>query len=1150
MPPALAQPASHGTGRPRERVRVLGPVEVLGPDDVPAAPRGRRASVLVTLLALASPRPVPVASLVDALWGDDLPADPRAALQSLVSRLRVVSPDAVRFVPGGYVLGAASDLGLARAAADEARALLTDADLAPDLAEVPGGAGRVAPARRAAVVLDEALDLWRGEPGADLAGTAPDVAAELRLTAEALRGEVLALRRAAARAAGDHVALARLSAAAFDADPVDEDAARDLMTALAANGRTHEAVRVFGRLRHALVVELGTDPSPDVVALHSRLAQETGRAEPQPGEGSVGTATATATAAGAERPASGGARNGRGLRAAPNALLGRERDVAAVAAALDAHRLVTVLGPGGLGKTRLAQEVGARELARPGGPTAVVVVELAGVRTDDDVVLALADGLGLSAAAQSARMADRMLAGDLREQLVERARSVPTLLVLDNCEHVAAGAARWTGDLLTAAPDLRVLATSRAPLELAAEQAYPLAPLASADGGRPGPAVELFRQRARAARPGVALPDDVVARLCARLDGLPLAIELAAARVRTLPVEDVERHLRERFALLRGGDRTAPDRHRTLEAVIGWSWNLLEPAQQELWRRVSVLPDGVSAHAAAALGRLPAGPATRPPEVPLDVLDDIDGLVAQSLLAVTEDGGVVRYRMLETVREFGLLRLAEAGEQDAVRDALSAWALDVARRCTSDLLGPGQVAAVTELRREHENLLFALREAAQETASGHARRPDVVVQVFAALGGSWSLQGAEERAAGLAPAVLDAVTCWPVPEASAEATALALMYAAATQAFSGPAGFVRALARLRRVLRAHDTVGTRTRAVAGLLLARDEAAMRERVAALLDHEDPFIAFVAHLATAQEAENTGRLDEAMVFGERAYALAAQLGDVACSAVAAMFLSSGASEAGDTRTGARWSAEARVGLTTLAAEGALRQLDWVDLAAALDAGDLAEAERICRLLEQAGDGADDVDQGRVESRAVAVAGRGEIAFARGDVAEALARYERAVGSFVADPSPSTPWAVLLSAAWVVRLVRAGDARAGAVVGAMCRRVVRLYREWMPRVVDHPVLGTACVGAGVYLALGTPPPGAVPGPALGLELLALAEALGSRQDLRALRRQGLLDAAVARHGATAVEAARARVAQLGSAELPQHAMTVLDGLSAPDE
>ena len=1194
----------HAPGVREERltVAVLGPVVVLS-DAGPVAPRGTRAAALVALLALASPRSVPASTLIDELWADDLPANPRAALQSLVSRLRSLGPDVVRSTPAGYALGGPSDLDRARAAVASTRDLLEirlaanppDGDPRDD-----GAPGRAAV--DAAALLDTALALWRGEAGDGLDDVAPGITAELREAAGRLRSELTALRRRAAVAAGDHARVTALAAETLAADPLDEDAARDLMTALAASGRPDEAARVFGRLRHALVAELGTDPAPDLVALHARIAAS---AEHR-------TADAAPEAVRNGRPSDGGrpgaGRFVRGLRAAATPLIGRDGDVRAVVGELGRHRVVTILGAGGLGKTRLAQEV-ARTVAEDGaapasGPLSglsIAVAELAGVRTDADVALAIADGLGVSS---SARLSDRVLAGDLHDRIVERARTARTLLVLDNCEHVPDGAAGWADVLLSAAPGMRILATSRAPLQVAAEQVYPLAPLASGDvsgssgTGVPGPAVELFRQRALAARPGALLPDDVVARLCDRLDGLPLAIELAAARVRTLSVEEIERHLGARFALLRGGDRTVPDRHRTLEAVIEWSWNLLEPSQRELWRRVSVLPDGLSAQAAAVLGRPGAGggrgpgpgsgpgadpgagPGDTPGEsVPLDVLDDIDGLVTQSLLVVEESaetsaadlaggtaGGAaspsapVRYRMLETVREFGLLRLTEAGEDDAVRDALFAWAKGVAQRCAAHLLGPGQVAAVAELRREHENLLFAFRSASR------AGRPDVVVHGYVALGGAWTLRGAEERAADLAPAVIDAVTGRTVPADEADITALALTYATATTAFSGTTANLRAQARLRRLLRDRaDVLSYRTRMVAGMLLAP----VAQTVAQAGESSDPVVSFLTHLAAAQEAENRGRLADAMVSAERAYHRARDIGDIACPAGAAMFLAGVASEAGDTRTAARWAAIARPGLTALAADGALRQLDWVDLAAALDAGDLAEADRICDRLDRRGTNVDESDRGGAEARAVAGVGRAEIAYARGEIAAALARYEEAVSTFAGvpnaltgcgdeargtpgdvagpGPDPSAPWVVILGAAWAVRLAGTGQgARAVQVADVVRCRAVSLYRDWMRDVADHPVLGALCLGVGAVLALREPSPGARgSAPEDGVELLALAEALGSREDLWALRRAPVFAAAEERFGAAAVADARATAAAIDRDVLAEHVLTTLERL-----
>ncbi|MBL0885970.1 ATP-binding protein [Myceligenerans indicum] len=1103
----------------RPGVAVLGPVEVL-PDTVPVAPSGHRTGVLLAVLALAAPRPVPVATLVDTLWGEDLPAVPRAALQSLVSRLRAVAPGTVRSGPGGYGLDVPTDLDLARDAAARARTLLTSAGGASG---TDPGAGRAAghdtepgtePGTEAAAVLDRALALWRAAPGEDLAGHSPGVAAELADAARRVRTELLTLRRTAARRTADHDTLAALARAALEADPLDEDAARDLMTALVATGRPDEAVRVYAGLRHQLVAELGTDPAPDITALHDGLLSPAGPAR-------------------------------RGLPAEATPLLGREEDVAAVSGLLRTHRLVTVLGPGGLGKTRLAREVARAERH-------VVMVELAGVRTDDDVVLAVADGLGVSAGSATTRLADRLLAGDLHEQIAARVRGASLLVVLDNCEHVADGAARWAGELLAAGPGVRLLATSRSPLQLTAEQVYPLAPLVSRHGGGTGPAVELFRQRARAARPGASLADDVVARLCDRLDGLPLAIELAAARVRTLSVEEIERHLDARFALLRGGDRSAPDRHRTLEAVIDWSWNLLTDGQRALWRRVAVLPDGVPARAVAVLGRAgtDTGGAPNGGEHLFDVLDDVDGLVAQSLLTVTEPDGDVRYRMLETVREFGLLRLSEAGEEETVREALWAWALGVAARCEADFLGPGQPGVVAELARESDNLLFALREAARPGAAGPAR-PDVVVRLFVMLGGVWMVSDAGERILGLVPLLNDAVTGWQVPEEQAGTTALALLLAVGAAQFPGGGNAARPLARLRRLLRDHPGIGERTRVIAEHALSTPQEALAG-LAGLGDHPDPLIGFLACMGVAQEAENAGRIQLALERSLRAYERGRDVGDVATRAAGAMYVASCAAEQGDLVTAAQWSATARALLDELGAHAMQRQLDGIDLAVALEEGDLRRAEEVCARLEAA---RDDEAGGR-DVLAAAESYRAEISLARGDVSVAFTWYERAIAAISAGdgPGPHTPWVIILGSAYLVRLAEhgrtGGSQDSGTAVGGEARAAevlsrvidaVGIYRRWNTRPMDHPVVGTACLGVGVHRALGSDATAAAGGAAL--ELVALGEVMGARQDMVALRHERLFALLTRRYGDDAVSAARAAASRMPREDLPARALTLLE-------
>ncbi|MEL7975264.1 BTAD domain-containing putative transcriptional regulator [Isoptericola sp. F-RaC21] len=1073
-------------------VRVLGPVRVAGTDGRARAPRGARASALVALLALGGAHGISSATLVDRLWQESLPADPRAALQNLVSRLRAVAGrGVVRATETGYALGVTSDLELARDGLATARRELVAGD--------PSAAAAAA---------ERALGLWEGAPGGDLdGGEFAAVARELASAAERCRDELREVRRDAAEAGGQHAVVAELAGADVAADPTDEDAARALMGALAGLGRPAEALRVYTRLRSVLVRELGSDPGPATVALAERLARdasgrppvgpvENGTSQGSPGGGAV------PGAAPVNRPAAGAAR---GLRSYPTPLVGREDDVAAVRDALARSRLVTVLGPGGLGKTRLAQEVARRAVP---GTGLVVVVELVGVRSDDDVVLAVADALGVAPGAGSLRLADRLQARDLVGEVTARLRDLDALVVLDNCEHVVEGAARWAGLLLDVSPRLRVLATSRTPLLLEEEAAYEPAPLgadpADADGG---PAVRLFVERARAVRPDALLDREAVARLCARLDGLPLAIELAAARVRTLSVAEVEERLDERFALLRVRDRSVPDRHRTLEAVLDWSWNLLTAGQQTLWRRAAVLPDGFSAEAARAL--LPDAPGWR-------VDDDVDALVLQSLVRVEEADGATRYRMVETGREFGLLRLADAHEDRAADDAVLAWALRVARRCTSRMLSPRQREAVAELGREQENLLFAVRRGMD------LGRPEVVVHGFVALLGSWAVRGAEERVTGLVPGVLRALEGWPVPEEHADATAIALEAIAASSAFGVTGQPARPLGRLRRLLRTSRAVGRRTRDLSELVLARTPEESMAVLARLQRSDDGYTALLGHMFEAQQRENDGEIARAVELARAAHDVARGIDDAAASAMTAMVLASFLAERGESGEAARWVAAAKHGVAAIGAEEMQWQVMWIELGSALALGDLETADSLVATMADTVDGA--LDGREVQARGVVELGRGELAWARGDRAAALDHLGQALETFGAGQpqGDAAPWFLLLASATLVRRVQAG-----ADDGGLVRRIVdvgRRVRGGGSGFVDRPVLATSSVGVAYWACLvpvgsGDLDPGRV---TEGVELLALAGRLGARQDLPALRLDALtadVAGALGVHGAEVV-------------------------------
>ncbi|MBF6412421.1 AfsR/SARP family transcriptional regulator [Nocardia cyriacigeorgica] len=450
-----------------------------------------------------------------------------------------------------------------------------------------------------------------------------------------------------------------------------------------------------------------------------------------------------------------------GVRAAPNALLGRADDLLALEQLLCNSRVTTVLGPGGTGKTRLANELGAR-MARN---QPVVLVELASVRADGsaaeargEVEAAIGAVLGLGDFARDPLLIRSGIKVELRQRLRDALSERPMLLILDNCEHLIDAVAEVVADLVGSCDQLTVLTTSRAPLAITAETVYPLAPLAIDAAG--SPATELFVARAKAVRPTARLNPEVVARLCHRLDGLPLAIELAAARVRTMSVEEIDTRLEHRFALLRSGDRSSPERHRTLHAVIAWSWNLLDEPQQIALRRLCRFPAGFTLDAAEFVaGGSEVG----------DVVAAVEGLVGQSLLTVLEDDRPdpdvdlpLRYRMLETVREFGEEQLAASRddgetvaaihvesttgrhltearpltEADLVADRMCGWArefaVNVARRYHDD----DQVTQALTVAAEMDNLTAVLRLADERR---DARTMYTVFPICAML---WVMRGA------------------------------------------------------------------------------------------------------------------------------------------------------------------------------------------------------------------------------------------------------------------------------------------------------------------------------------------------------------------------------------------------------------------------
>ncbi|MGW4052032.1 BTAD domain-containing putative transcriptional regulator [Streptomyces sp. NPDC004779] len=674
------------------RYCLLGPTRVLTADGDELSVGGPRVRALLTTLALRPGRALPVAALVDEVWyGDEPPADAVAALQALVGRLRkALGRDRVHSAEGGgYRLGAArEDVDLfrfERLAAEGSAALA---------AGEPG---------RAAALLDEALGLWHGPVLADL----PDRHAEAgrwearRLDARRTRLDAaLALGRAAD-------ALPELTALCAGR-PLDEPLQLLRIRALRDTGRGAEALAAYEEVRRTLADRLGADPGPELRALHERLLAPA--AEPVPAPAPSLTPAPTPVPA----PAPGN------LRARLTSFVGRDEEIGALRQDLAAARLVTLLGPGGAGKTRLSQETAERVAAD--WPDGVWSAELAPVRDPETVPEAVLAALGARETVLRGAGAEELrTAADPLSRLVEHCAGRRLLLLLDNCEHVVGAAARLAESLLARCPGVRILATSREPLGVPGERLRPLGPLPEET------ALRLLAERGAAARPGFEVTDDPAAarEIVRRLDGLPLAIELAAARLRMLSARQIADRLDDRFRLLTSGARTVLPRQQTLRAVVDWSWELLEEPERAVLRRLAVFTGGCDLEAAEAVCAGPEG---------ADVLDVMGALVDKSLVVSAPEESGMRFRLLETVAEYAAERLDQAGERTAVERAHLTHYRELARRTDPELRGAGQIAAMVRLDAEYGNVRTALGRAVA------ARDEDEALVLVHALLWYWQLR--------------------------------------------------------------------------------------------------------------------------------------------------------------------------------------------------------------------------------------------------------------------------------------------------------------------------------------------------------------------------------------------------------------------------
>ncbi|MBT2207436.1 BTAD domain-containing putative transcriptional regulator [Actinomadura sp. NEAU-AAG7] len=700
------------------RFGVLGPLAVWtdGPAGVEVRVPEVKVRLLLAMLLADAGRPVSTDRLVDALWGERPPRNATGTLQARVSQLRKVldgaEPGARRLIaarPPGYLLDVPPD------AVDAGRfaALLVRAGEAAD------------PSARARL-LGDALALWRGPAFEGLDGQGGLGVPHAATALEERRLVALEEHAEARLELGEHAALAADLAAEVARHPLRERLRAAHLRALHRAGRRNEALAGYHDLRERLAEEMGVDPGPALASLYRSMLEQDPSEEDPSGE---------------ERP-----RVPSRLPVALGELIGREdavrrtRDLLA-ADPLTSTRLVTLTGPGGVGKTRLALEAAARSAGdHPGG---VWFVELAAVRaeTAEDVAEQAARVLGLREDG----------AGGPVERLAGALRGRRALLVLDNCEHLAGPAADLAARLLSDAPGLRVLTTSREPLGVPGEQLQIVPPLALPAGGDSVAellgfgAVRLFVARAEAAAPGFALDAASapwVVSICRRLDGLPLALELAATRVRALGVRDLAAGLDDRFRLLSDVRRGGPARQRTLRAVIDWSWEPLTEPERAALRRLAVHAGGCTLAAAEAVGG--------------GCADVLARLVDRSLVVRGDDG---RYRLLESVAAYGLERLRESGEEEEFRRRHADHYTAFAEHAALELRGHGQPEWLDRLDDEAANLRLALDHADGGTA----------LRLVNAQAWYWFLRGRSAEARRALAAALAAAG--PAPAARTETAA-------------------------------------------------------------------------------------------------------------------------------------------------------------------------------------------------------------------------------------------------------------------------------------------------------------------------------------------------------------------------------------------
>jgi predicted ATPase/DNA-binding SARP family transcriptional activator len=784
-------------------IRLFGPFEVWMHGAPLPRLRARKGQWLLALLTLHSHVAVERAWLAGTLWPDS--PEPQAFNNlrvNLADLRRALGPEAVRLqAPTARTLR----LDLSGADAD-----LLAFDQAIASTEIPA--------------LERAVALHRGPL---LEGCTEPWAFQERQAREQAYLDALETLASHAMATGDHATAERRLRRAAAVDPLRENTQRALMQALAAGGNYAAALQVYRELRLLLHREIHAGPDPETQSTFEQIRTEARlRAERSERRVARHNKRPRGSAASAPTSRSALARPGKRLnRSSPllsskgvrphlpsplTSFIGRESQIAEILRRLEDHRLLTLTGAGGCGKTRLALRVAGELVGEFAG--GVWLVELAPLADPALVPQAVATALGVR------EEPDRPLVNTLTRALCDR----QLLLVLDNCEHLVDACAHLVETLLEACPSLKILATSREPLRITGENPFRV-PSLSLPNEAPLPpwerlieyeAVRLFVERAALVQPGFRVTNKNAAwvtQVCHRLDGIPLAIELAAARASALPVQQIAQRLDDRFHLLTTGSRTALPRHRTLQALIDWSYDLLQPKEQALLRRLSVFAGGWTLEAAEAVCH---GDGLMEREL----LDLLTTLVEKSL--VQYEAEAERYRLLETVRQYARDRLLEAGEGEAVRSRHVACFLALAEEAESKMRSPAKQEWLERLDREHDNLRAALAWCHEQT--GETERE---LRLAAALWWFWALRDHVEEGRGWLTGALARSSASARTAARAEALCGAGMLANEQGDAAGRHLLEDSIA-LRRELENRQGLACSLRTLAGMIIGQDDPTAR------------------------------------------------------------------------------------------------------------------------------------------------------------------------------------------------------------------------------------------------------------------------------------------------------------------------------------